>query len=72
MREDWDELSAITGIKSDLVHINKSDRRDYREYYDEETADVVARIYAKDISHFGFSFEDKKISNFKRKQNGSH
>lgn len=40
-----------------LPRNNASDRdRDYRRYYDDQTAGLVARIAAPDIARFGYSF----------------
>jgi hypothetical protein len=34
----------------------KSERKTYREYYDEELAARVGETYAADIERFGYSF----------------
>lgn len=40
-----------------LPHTKKSSRDpDYRKYYDDETREYVAEIYARDIQVFGFTF----------------
>lgn len=40
----------------DVLHENKSDRLDYREYYDEKTKDFVFKIAKDDIEYFKFEF----------------
>lgn len=49
----WDHL----GFSLELRQINASDRgRDYRDYYGQATARIVARISAEDIARFGYRF----------------
>ena len=44
------------------IHRNKSNHKDYREYYDNETIEIVANAYKKDIDTFGFKFDDKEYA----------
>ena len=37
-------------------HINSSDRGDYRDYYNDQTRAIVARMYEKDIDTYGYTF----------------
>jgi hypothetical protein len=49
----WDHL----GFRLDLPHLNASARGDYRRYYSDETAAIVAEIAAEDIARFGYRFD---------------
>lgn len=37
-------------------HRNKSEHRHYRDYYDSETAAIIAQVFAEDIELLGYSF----------------
>jgi hypothetical protein len=53
---DFQTICNRVGINATLPHINKSDRLGYRDYYDEETRALTARLYAEDIERFGYTF----------------
>ena len=40
-----------------LRHLNQSEHGDYRSYYDDHTAKLVATRFARDIQHFGYTFD---------------
>ena len=54
--EDFQTICHKVGISANLPHINKSKRTRYQGYYDAETRDLTARLYAEDIERFGYTF----------------
>ncbi len=50
------DVRRVFGAGTRLPHINKSERRSYVDYYDEETMLLVAQRNASLIEHFGYEF----------------
>ena len=57
MQQSYDEIAARVGIPTaKLDVVNSSRRSDYRQYYDQELIDGVAKLYARDLEFFGYQF----------------
>lgn len=57
VEEDAAPLWAHLGFRLKLPLVNASEReRDYRRYYSDETAAIVADICAADVARFGYRF----------------
>lgn len=56
LHEDSRQVGERLGLAADLPHANRSAHAHYREYYTDETRDIVARRFARDIHHFGYEF----------------
>lgn len=60
VQHDFREICNRIGVDVSLPHKNKSQHRDYREYYDDETRELVAKHFASDIDAFGYNFDGVK------------
>jgi len=70
--DDVDYIGRFETFESDLKHVlnklnidsheipkkNTTMRRDYKKYYNEETKQIIAKKYEKDIKNFGYKFDD--------------
>lgn len=60
------DLSYICGLLNipnvKLNQLNTTKRKDYRHYYDGETAEIVAKKLKKDIEFFGYDFDGKQVN----------
>lgn len=57
LQQDFDYVCEQTGMpKQHLSHMRASEHKHYTEYYNDETREIVAGKYAKDIEYFGYKF----------------
>lgn len=61
INEDFQKICDVLGVKADLPHKNVSrrDKKDVRELYEDDTAELVGKCFAKDIQAFGYTFGEK-------------
>lgn len=53
---DFRYICNKLNLECQLPHSNKSQHKDYRQYYNAETANIISEVYAKDISLLKYEF----------------
>lgn len=57
LQEDMNQICMRIGLPPlELPHFRKSRRENYRDYYDEKTAEIIATKYKSDIDAFKYNF----------------
>ncbi len=57
LTEDWRTICDRIGVRgADLPRENRTSRGDYRQYYDDATAELVAERFRRTIERFGYRF----------------
>ena len=57
LQRDFNAVCRHIGIEpGTLPHIHKSDRKHYREYYTDETREIVHKIFSRDIEYFNYKY----------------
>ena len=59
LQHDFDALCDKLGLeRMKMPHLNATRHHHWREYYDDESRDIIAEKYARDIEIFGYTFDD--------------
>jgi hypothetical protein len=58
LADDFKHVCDTIGVDARLPHLNKSDHRDYRSYYNDEMIEMISNGYREDIEFFGYSFDN--------------
>ena len=56
MPQEWAHICQCLGIDVALPYLNRTERRDYRDYYTDETRQLVAERFARTIEAFEYEF----------------
>jgi hypothetical protein len=54
INEDFEFVAQNLGLVKSLPNLNKSNRKEYEQFYTKELSDIVYSIYEKDFEYFGY------------------
>lgn len=57
LHADFEKIRETIGRGDPLPHLKASNRGDYRQYYDRESAELVEKAFQQDIDEFGYTFD---------------
>jgi len=57
MEHDFNVVAARLGCSRPLAKVNVGNLKHYSQYYTEESREIVARVYARDVELFKYTFE---------------
>ena len=57
LEQDFGKVCGRIGVRTGLLHRNRSKRRDYRWYYTDRTRELVEMFWAEDVELFGYRYE---------------
>lgn len=57
LHSDFEQIREAIGTKADLPHLNASSHKIYKDYYTDETREIIARWYHEDIEIFAYTFD---------------
>ena len=56
LAQDFNELCNTLGIRKELPHVRQSSHGIYRNYYSDDTQEIIRNCFLKDIEAFGYQF----------------
>jgi hypothetical protein len=57
IQADFEHVCAAAGIEAQLPHLNKSQHKDYRDYFSDRAIHLVEAYSKTDIEFFGYRFD---------------
>ena len=59
--DDFKYITKKIGITCDLPTSNKSKHKNYQDYYNDETKEIIREIYSEDIELLGYNFDNTSL-----------
>ncbi len=56
MKTEWQNICDHLGVNIDLPWINKSNQSCYQKHYNDESREIVEKLFAPDAEYFGYEF----------------